>query len=34
MFFGFWWDWTLIILIPGILLSLWAQLKVKSTYAR
>ena len=34
MFFGFWWDWTLIILIPGILLTLWAQLKVKSTYAR
>lgn len=34
MFFGFWWDWTLIILIPGILFTLWAELKVKSTYAR
>ncbi|MBE6702385.1 MAG: zinc metallopeptidase [Ruminococcaceae bacterium] len=34
MFFGFWWDWTLIILIPGILLTLWAQVKVKSSYTR
>lgn len=32
MFFGFWWDWTLILLIPGLLLTLWAQYKVKSTY--
>ena len=34
MFFGFWWDWTLIILVPGILLTLWAQIKVKSAYGR
>ena len=34
MFFGFWWDWTLIILVPGVLLTLWAQIKVKSAYGR
>ena len=26
-------DWTMIVLIPGILLALWAQNKVKSTFA-
>lgn len=32
MFFGFWWDWTLIVMIPGLLFTLWAQYKVKSTF--
>ena len=32
MFFGFWWDWTLLLVIPGLLFTLWAQYKVKSTY--
>ena len=32
MFFGFWWDWTLIVMIPGLIFTLWAQYKVKSTY--
>jgi Zn-dependent membrane protease YugP len=27
-------DWTIIVLIPAILLSLWAQMQVKSTFAR
>ncbi|GMV94054.1 MAG: membrane protein [Candidatus Hydrogenedentota bacterium] len=27
-------DWTLILLIPGVILSLWAQFKVKSTYEK
>ena len=34
MFFGFWWDWTLIILVPGMLFTLWAQLRVKSSFSR
>ena len=34
MFFGFWWDWTLIILVPGIIFTLWAQIKVKSNFSR
>ncbi|MBQ9778503.1 MAG: zinc metallopeptidase [Clostridia bacterium] len=34
MFFGFWWDWTLIVMIPGLILTLWAQFKVKSTYSK
>ena len=35
MLFGwFWGDWTVIVLIPGILLTLWAQIQVKSSYAR
>ena len=32
MFFGFLWDWTLIVMIPGLLFTLWAQYKVKSTF--
>ncbi len=28
----FYYDWTMIILIPGILLSLWAQLRVQSSF--
>ena len=30
----FYYDWTMLLLIPGILLSLWAQARVKSAYAR
>ena len=33
MFGFFWWDWTLLIVLPGFFLSLWAQYKVKSSYA-
>lgn len=29
----FYWDWTYILIFPGLLLGLWAQHKVKSTYA-
>lgn len=32
MFFGFWWDWTLLLVVPGLIFTLWAQYKVKSTY--
>ncbi len=32
MFFGFWWDWTMLLLIPGLLFTFWAQFKVKSTF--
>lgn len=32
MFGFFWWDWTLLIVLPGFFLSLWAQYKVKSSY--
>ena len=34
MFFPFFWDPTMIILIPAVLLALYAQLRVQSTYAR
>jgi len=27
-------DWTMLLLIPGLLLGLWAQIKVKSAYAK
>jgi len=30
----FYWDWTMILLIPGLLLGMWAQFKVKSAYAK
>ena len=30
----FYWDWTMILLVPGLLLGLWAQFKVKSAYAK
>lgn len=33
MFFPFF-DWTMVLLIPAIILALYAQMKVKSTYAR
>lgn len=29
----FFWDWTYLLIIPGLLLGLWAQYKVKSAYA-
>lgn len=29
----FYWDWTYFLIIPGLLLGLWAQAKVKSAYA-
>ncbi len=32
MFGFFWWDWTLLIVLPGFVLSLWAQYKVRSSY--
>lgn len=32
MFGFFWWDWTLLIVLPGLILSLWAQYRVKSSY--
>ena len=34
MFGLFFFDWTLLIVIPGLLLTLWAQFKVKSTFTR
>ena len=30
----FFWDWTYILLIPGMLLGLWAQARVQGTYAQ
>ena len=30
----FYYDWTMLLLIPGILLSLWASARVKSAYAK
>jgi len=32
MFGFFWWDWTLLIVLPGFLLAMWAQMRVKSAY--
>ncbi|MDD6050548.1 MAG: zinc metallopeptidase [Clostridiales bacterium] len=29
----FYYDWTYLLIIPGLLLGIWAQMKVKSTYA-
>lgn len=35
MLFGlFWGDWTILIVIPGFLFTLYAQFKIKSTYSR
>lgn len=34
MFFGFWWDWTILIVIPGFMFTLWAQYKVQSSFNR
>ena len=33
MFGFFWWDFTLLIVLPGIIFTLWAQARVKSTYS-
>ena len=30
----FYFDWTMVLLIPGLLLGMWAQFKVKSAYAK
>lgn len=30
----FYYDWTMILMIPGLLLGLWAQMKVKSAFAK
>ena len=30
----FYYDWTMILIVPGLLLGLWAQFKVKSAYAK
>lgn len=32
--YPFFYDWTWLILLPGIILSVWAQLRVKTTYNR
>ena len=33
MLFGWYFDWTFIILIPGIIFSLWAQIRVNTTFS-
>ena len=33
MYFPYYYDWTMIILIPAIILSFWAQAKVSSTFS-
>ena len=32
MFGFFWWDFTFLIVLPGFLLALWAQARVRSAY--
>lgn len=32
MFFGYWYDWTILIMIPAAIFSLYAQAKVKSSF--
>ncbi len=34
MFFGYWYDWTILIMIPVLIFSLVAQARVKSTYEK
>ena len=34
MYFHYYFDWTMIILIPAIVLSFWAQAKVSTTFSR
>ena len=34
MFGFFYYDWTILILIPGMIFALWAQMNVKSTFAK
>ena len=30
----FYWDWTMILVIPGLLLGLWAQMRVSSAFRK
>lgn len=30
----YWYDWTYLLIVPGLLLGIWAQIKVKSAYAK
>lgn len=30
----FWYDWTYLLVVPGLILGVWAQIKVKSAYAK
>ncbi len=32
MFFGYWYDWTILLVIPALIFALYAQSKVKSTF--
>ncbi len=34
MFFGYWYDWTILIMIPAVIFSLYAQSKVKSSFEK
>ncbi len=35
MLFGlFTWDWTILLVIPGLIVSIWAQIKVKTTFSK
>lgn len=34
MFGFFWWDWTLLIVLPGFIFAAWAQYKVRSSYQK
>lgn len=35
MLFGFFWgDWTMLLVLPALIISVWAQIKVSSTYER
>ena len=35
MLFGFFWgDWTMLLVLPALIISIWAQMKVSSTYER
>lgn len=33
MWSGFYWDWTMFLIIPGIIVAMWAQARVNRTYA-
>ena len=35
MLFGFFWgDWTMLLVLPALIISVWAQIKVSSTYEK
>ena len=34
MFGLFTYDWTILLMVPGLIISIWAQMKVKSTFSR